>query len=240
MGNPYMFTGRRWDDETETYYYRFRNYCPMLGRFMQNDPLGYVDGMNSYAYCGNNPGNWVDPMGLKITFFPFNSSEENEELQEIIDELINSSSTGKEIWEQIKKNENDYAISYSDEGNGFYGNASGGGTISIDPSVYSSGNGKFPWSFRPRGVGLGHELIHAYRHAYDGVMVNGLPSDDMLTEERRVVGVEPGSKYCENQIREDYRNNFSQFLENLPEGSDVFFGDFPLPRTSYNGEVPKE
>ncbi|MBI9018883.1 MAG: hypothetical protein JEZ07_16655 [Phycisphaerae bacterium] len=49
MGNPYMFTGRRWDDETETYYYRFRNYCPMLGRFMQNDPLGYVDGMNSYA-----------------------------------------------------------------------------------------------------------------------------------------------------------------------------------------------
>ncbi|MBI9019305.1 MAG: hypothetical protein JEZ07_18790, partial [Phycisphaerae bacterium] len=64
VDNPYMFTGRRWDAETSTYYYRFRNYCPMLGRFMQNDPLGYVDGMNQYAYCGNNPGNWVDPMGL--------------------------------------------------------------------------------------------------------------------------------------------------------------------------------
>ncbi|MBI9019131.1 MAG: RHS repeat-associated core domain-containing protein [Phycisphaerae bacterium] len=59
-----MFTGRRYDAETSTYYYRFRNYCPMLGRFMQNDPLGYVDGMNQYAYCGNNPGNWIDPMGL--------------------------------------------------------------------------------------------------------------------------------------------------------------------------------
>ncbi|MBI9019303.1 MAG: RHS repeat-associated core domain-containing protein [Phycisphaerae bacterium] len=64
VDNPYMFTGRRWDAETSTYYYRFRNYCPMLGRFMQNDPLGYIDGMNQYAYCGNNPGNWVDPMGL--------------------------------------------------------------------------------------------------------------------------------------------------------------------------------
>ncbi|MBI9019134.1 MAG: RHS repeat-associated core domain-containing protein [Phycisphaerae bacterium] len=64
VGNPYMFTGRRWDTETDTYYYRFRNYCPMLGRFMQNDPLGYVDGMNQYAYCGNNPGNYIDPMGL--------------------------------------------------------------------------------------------------------------------------------------------------------------------------------
>jgi RHS repeat-associated protein len=33
---------------------------PDLGRFLQPDPLGYFDGMNGYAYCGNNPVNWED------------------------------------------------------------------------------------------------------------------------------------------------------------------------------------
>jgi len=53
--NPYQFTGRRWDDETSLYYYRTRMYDPVIGRFLQPDPIGYDDGMNMYAYVGNNP-----------------------------------------------------------------------------------------------------------------------------------------------------------------------------------------
>jgi len=64
LGNPYQFTSRRWDAETGLYYYRFRDYAPELGRFVQCDPLQYIDGMNMYAYCGNNPVNWRDPWGL--------------------------------------------------------------------------------------------------------------------------------------------------------------------------------
>ena len=62
--NPYMFTGRRLDDETGLYYYRARMYHPELGRFMQPDPIGYLGGLNLYAYVKNNPLKWIDPWGL--------------------------------------------------------------------------------------------------------------------------------------------------------------------------------
>ena len=63
VDNPYLFTGRRLDDETSLYYYRARYYSPSLGRFVQRDTLGYVDGMNLYEFVKGNPINWIDPMG---------------------------------------------------------------------------------------------------------------------------------------------------------------------------------
>jgi len=60
----FMFTGRQYDSETGLYYYRTRYYAPDIGRFLQTDPVGYIDGINLYRYVSNNPINLIDPYGL--------------------------------------------------------------------------------------------------------------------------------------------------------------------------------
>ena len=65
-GNSILFTGRNYDAEIDLYYYRARTMHPTLGRFMQHDPLMYVDGMNMFWYVNNNPLNYVDPNGENI------------------------------------------------------------------------------------------------------------------------------------------------------------------------------
>jgi RHS repeat-associated protein len=64
FANPYLFTGRAYDAETGLYYYRARYYDYATGRFLQADPTGYIDGLNLYTYCTNNPLRFVDPLGL--------------------------------------------------------------------------------------------------------------------------------------------------------------------------------
>ena len=61
--NYYLFTGRRYDPEADLMFYRNRMYSTSRGRFLQRDPVGYVDGLNLYAYVVNNPVMWTDPTG---------------------------------------------------------------------------------------------------------------------------------------------------------------------------------
>ena len=64
--SPYAFTGREWDEEIETYYYRVRYYNSRIGKFLGNDPIGFKSGLNQSAYTKNNPVYFIDPYGLYI------------------------------------------------------------------------------------------------------------------------------------------------------------------------------
>ncbi len=69
--NPFRYRGYFYDVETELYYLQTRYYDPEVGRFITIDGIEYLDpesinGLNLYAYCGDNPVMFTDPNG---TFF---------------------------------------------------------------------------------------------------------------------------------------------------------------------------
>jgi RHS repeat-associated protein len=66
--NPFRYRGYYYDVETSLYYCNSRYYDPEVGRFINADDISYLDpssvnGLNLYAYCGNNPIMYVDPDG---------------------------------------------------------------------------------------------------------------------------------------------------------------------------------
>ena len=58
-----LFQGREYEPELNLYYFRARYYDPLMGRFLQTDPVEYADSMNLYQALNQNPMNYLDPFG---------------------------------------------------------------------------------------------------------------------------------------------------------------------------------
>ena len=71
--NPWKFSSKRQDLETGFVYFGRRYYFPKLGRWITQDPSGYDEGPNLYAYVFNSPLFHYDLYGLfACGFTPFN------------------------------------------------------------------------------------------------------------------------------------------------------------------------
>ncbi|MGY6355030.1 RHS repeat-associated core domain-containing protein, partial [Citrobacter amalonaticus] len=55
---------QQYDEETGLYYNRHRYYDPAQGRYITQDPIGLMGGLNPYQYP-LNPVQFIDPLGLK-------------------------------------------------------------------------------------------------------------------------------------------------------------------------------
>ena len=89
LNNRIRYTGQQYDDVTGQYYLRARYYNPVAGRFMQED-VYQGDGLNLYAYCGNNPVVYDDPSGYERKACPPQGK-----ISESIDESGSYSGTGE-------------------------------------------------------------------------------------------------------------------------------------------------
>jgi RHS repeat-associated protein len=62
--NNLRFPGQYYDAETSLHYNYFRDYNPIIGRYLETDPIGLNGGINFYAYVLGNPLIYVDADGL--------------------------------------------------------------------------------------------------------------------------------------------------------------------------------
>ena len=162
------YTGHFYDAETKHFFAPYRYYAPENARWMSRDPLGHVDGPNTYAYVTNSPVNYTDDWGLKISYdYPGDSKKETkEDKKKIKMPSINwneCSPTAKEAIDWLKKSDKTYYILYRDRG------------VEGVKSAYSHRGRYIEWD--PKGdhrhfkdpnlkdeTSLGHELWHGVQH----------------------------------------------------------------------------
>jgi len=62
--NPFQFSTKYTDTETDLLYYGYRYYSPSLGRWLSRDPIEEQGGLNLYGFVNNDPVNRWDRLGM--------------------------------------------------------------------------------------------------------------------------------------------------------------------------------
>jgi RHS repeat-associated protein len=64
--SDFLYTGHLYHEPSDLHMTLYRAYNPELGMWLSRDPIAENGGINFYAYVGNNPANWWDPLGLEV------------------------------------------------------------------------------------------------------------------------------------------------------------------------------
>ncbi|WP_116237407.1 RHS repeat-associated core domain-containing protein [Parasphingopyxis lamellibrachiae] len=169
------YTGQVWLDAIGMNYYKARMYSPSLGRFMQTDPIGYDDGMNMYAYVGNDPMNGTDPTGEIVVI---SGDEEFARRANAAIAVVRETQEGSDVFDQLHSSDEIHVIveSPNDESGTRVANLSqtDDGRIVEGPSNDNATNGQGTGSIILLGtpqqdsnldgsdaVSVGHEFGHS-------------------------------------------------------------------------------
>ena len=92
FGNMVLFTGpmasffahgfstKYYDFEPDLYYYGYRFYSPVLGRWISRDPIGERGGVNVFVYCRNSIPTSFDKLGLQV--FVYSAAYDNDQAED--------------------------------------------------------------------------------------------------------------------------------------------------------------
>jgi RHS repeat-associated protein len=191
---PIRFQGQYHDEETGLYYNRWRFYDPLQGRYVTQDPIGLLGGVNSFAYP-TNPVGWVDPLGLVIQLDSAATPAEIADYNTSVAYLKKSSTMAK-IIDELTASSTVYTVKFGEPAPGF-------------GSAYNSGNKTIYWmkdqavqctakdgTLKPNqtispALALGHEMAHANKSWFDRflrwLLPDSLFGDYSNYEEWRVI-----------------------------------------------------
>jgi RHS repeat-associated protein len=99
FGWLYLHEGGRLDSISGLYNFRHRDYSPPLGRWMQEDPLGYEAGDNLYDYLNSRPTNTFDPLGMEAGEVQFTGATIGEAYTDIL--TVNSKDKAQQILDDL-------------------------------------------------------------------------------------------------------------------------------------------
>jgi RHS repeat-associated protein len=139
--NRYKFNGKELDEETGFYYYGARYYNPKFSIWLSVDPLAEkYPNFNPYAYCYQNPVNFIDPTGMEGDDWYENKL--TGEIKWFDDKRSDCSDTKGNDWQNISSSKDLNIIRGGKQITGHVGENGKGNLFFWDIERLSSGNKK--------------------------------------------------------------------------------------------------
>jgi len=190
--NISQFTGRE-NDGTGLYFYRGRYYSPQLQRFVSEDPIGLLGGVNLYAYVGNNPVSLTDPFGLKP-----NNPGDDPDGDDIVAAL-------KDFVRSVKKFIRDTVIA-------------GAATEPLAPILGGMGPAGRTVRTLPSNARTFQKVKDAYKHLDDFHGIDSTLASERLHQIKAIEGLGPADNVLIDMTGNVYHSVTLEWLGSLTEG----------------------